>query len=87
MINRLNLKAPFLFLPIMSALKVYCVIEKREEKVKGEVRKVAGANRKIRLLVLRLWKKTVTWQPKGKGEESSARKKRKEKKRPKKIQK
>lgn len=42
--------------------------------MKWEVR--AGANRKIRLLVLRMWKKTVAWQPKGKCEESSAKKNR-----------
>lgn len=44
--------------------------------MKGEVRRVAGANRKIGLLVLRMWKKTVTWQPKGKCKESSTKKKR-----------
>lgn len=43
--------------------------------MKGEVRRVAGANRKIGLLVLRMWKKTVTWQPKGKCKESSTKKK------------
>lgn len=42
--------------------------------MKRKVRRADGANRKITLLVLMLWKKTVTWQPEGKYEESSVKK-------------
>lgn len=47
--------------------------------MKREVRRADGANRKITLLVLTLWKKTVTWQPEGKCEELSAKKQKKRK--------